>query len=366
MNPRRKPISADAVLGLHAALKVATGKPFRVAGHLWFVRHCVNFLAACRYADKASEQERQQLLAAATAYLELGEPSRRALKIETFGDPKHSDELKRISAAIRAAVTCIQRAESGIAGSRPMSAQAVQDVLTLIEAHRKQSGVAVWLERACGELRQIGPTVASDRLSNVSRGEGAARQTILELRRAELTLGELHRIQTAFEAAVVRLPSFTAKDAAEFIGLTVDRVHRMAALGEIDTFYIRRRIPKSEIRRRGKGGKGGVKPYEEAPRAPDVTDKICDSLANEAFGIPQLVKFQAGLVARIERISVSLKAGIERMGFSEVYVHSMLRRGELLSFGIPRLVPRSEADRLRRNPNERHLGRPRISESGGT
>jgi hypothetical protein len=334
---------------------------------------------------------------------------------------KQSGVFKPIARGILAAVDGIEHAENGAGAMRSVPARAVRDVLTFIESRRHEKRVSQWLGRACREFAQVSQLVDSELTdggefaalseslgavsaapflyewlrshpvsgaqhratpkndaqmgsqrsrrkdtSSVGSTSDVACQIVADLRRTQLTLAELHRIQIAFEGSVIRLPSFTAKEAAEFIGVTVDRVHRMAALGEIDTFFIRRRIPKSEIRRRGKGGERGTRPEEENPMAPEVTAAICRNLEKELFNIPQLMEIQAELLTCVERVSVSLKEGIEQMGFSEVYVHSLLRRGELLSFGLPRLIPRSEAERLRRDPHERHLGRPRISESGGS
>lgn len=380
---------------IEEAIYEVTLKPFSVAGHLWVICYFAGYLDARKLEDRAENATRRAILSATKGYLDDvfdGRSGSQYLSIlrelKSFSSDSPVTPVLELIAHIG---DRIGRAKQG-GDARPVTRSRISRAFRHIEAELDQRQVKRWHRNSSTAFDELVERLASEGLRPVQSGvetvddalvqDSYARAWLLErndrgssaadgeetpvvsicrhLESTEFSLEEMLAIHDRFSECVKNLPSVDVNAAAEMIGVTVDRVHRMAALGEIDSFFIRRRIPKAEVKLKKKGQKR--KADEKTAEYSDTAKQLITCFQETTFTIPNLLEIQAVLGRRINRASFPLKTAVERLGYSEVHVHLMLRQGKLRSFGLPRLFPESEALRLQRDPNVRHLGRPRISE----
>jgi len=360
--------------------------------------------------DRAQEASRRAILTATKGFLDQAYAKRPgAAFMDVVKDLKPAlAESASVFPIVDLILSIGQQIEKSAAGSaRPVGKTRLRKVLAIIDAECTRKDVASWLKHSTRAHREAQQNVASSKgtvdeskldtavnaLSplrymlpwlfewqlrtlepkTADNGDKAAIQATSSsalavsiirqhLESTPLSLDELLEIHDAFSSAVRNLPSVDVNEAAKLIGVTVDRVHRMAALHEIDTFFIRRRIPKGEIKIKKKGAAKEKLRGTASPVSPKITGAVVKSLAGTNFSILELTEIQDALEKRINRISYPLKSAIEQLGYTKVHVHLLVREGKLRSFGLPRLIPESETLRLQRDPSKPRMGRPRISE----
>ena len=386
----------EALASIHKELRLAIAPPLNLGGYLWLICHLASFVDKQRCQEKSQESSRRALMSATKGFLDDAFERRsgeRFLEIvsEILGvvdEPDLRTMAKGILNAGRTATVITRRSQ----GERVSNA-AIRDALKLIERHADQDRIRTWANHTWMAFKEAieavsDGTVDETRIETTTNALVPTRYMIRwlatsqEKRRlihapskydvplgrilerlgsAKFSTEELLSIHEAFSKAVVNLPSIQAKKAAKLIGVTVDRVHRMAALGELDSFIVRRRIPRTEVSRRKKG----ARPRRESPPradSPETTEQVIAWLSEANPTIPSLLEFQDVLTRRINRVTFALKTAVARMGYTDVHIHSLINRGELSSFSLPRLIPESEVVRLQRDPAQSHAGRPRISE----
>ena len=376
MNAESKISQVQATDDLENKILEVTRSPFSRAGHLWLICHLGGYLNARRLPDKDAEATRRQLVASIKGYLDEGFERRRGKKhleaIAEVTEDADDDETRTIAAAVQkiAAKTTSSRRKD----ETPIQRRSLSPAMALIRRHCEDKRVLTWLRHSSrafqvaekvvanvGQVDQADVDTATDALvptrymvgwlRDVNRARRRVAKTEQEIKQQGLTelliakgapdvaceivthrlaktkfsLGELSAIHDAFLERVLTLPSLNTKDAAKLIGVTVDRVHRMAALGEVDSFFIRRRIPRSEVTRRKKGSKAEA-PRPAEPVSPEISSEIVHSLRRTKFSILHLLKMQDALERRIKRVSYPLKTAIENMGFTEVHFHLLLER----------------------------------------
>ncbi|MCA9149222.1 MAG: hypothetical protein KDA92_07990 [Planctomycetales bacterium] len=393
-------------------LRAFSPDSFSRAGHLWLIAHLGGYLATRHFTARADDAKRRAIVAAIKGFLDAAWERRDgALFLDVISELGAAEPVPcPVIDGILKTAAVVGKSPSNIQARRAVSRRFVKKTLLTIEADRTSAPVARWLRHSWRAFQQAVDAVANHSTTQgtldtatdalvstryVSRWliELSAQDTTAALADAAANANamnspplaslpaeactylrdslqsnkfsheELLQIHNAFAQCVLDLPSVDVNRAAELIGVTVDRVHRLAALGVIDTFYIRRRVPKAEVTAKQKGAARRSTEIQPA-ESPALTATLVDILKSTQFSIPELLDIQSALSKRIVSASFPLKAAVERLGYSEVHVHLLLRRGKIKSFGLARCIPESEAIRLQRDPNQPHMGRPRISEGG--
>lgn len=396
---------------LHVEQLRVAAPPFSRAGHLWLVAHFGGYLATRPMRGREETTKRRAIVAAVRGYLDIAWERRNGMPfIAVIQELIPPDPQCAVAASL--IVRCAELIEKSESRSvKPIPTRLLKQSLQTIESERDSTLVARWLRDATKAFELAAECVAQTGGADEATIETAA-DALVPTRYAVAWLNDIRRqpgvplsdtpispersvntlessigdkpadacrfvqhcidtcdfstddllgIHDAFSDCVLRLPSVDVNRAAEAIGVTVDRIHRMAATKEIDSFFIRRRIPKSEVSLKKKGARRT--PGSATPKGtPHAAAKIVTCFRHTAFSIPELLEIETAFKKRIARASYSLSTAVERLGYSKVHVHLMLREDKLKSFSLCRLIPESEILRWQRDPRHPHRGRPRISE----
>lgn len=373
--------------------RVTKWKTFSVSGHLWIICHFGSYLASRQFGTAQLESSRREFIGLVKFFLDEafeGRPAADVLK--QLKDTRAEIESRRPGNELKAIAAVIEKVAKRIARKsatkRPVTADMLSPAFSEIDKQVNDEKIARWARRSWRFFEQLRSSVvngthkestvdtAKDALvftryvagwlrdcgDDIGDSENNLVLEIVEtLTDTEFTVNELSQIHDLFCKRVWDLPSFSTKDAAAIIGVTVDRVHLMTSRNEVDSFHIRTLIPREEVERHKKGKTPIPEPQARFESTPS-TKKILSFLKDTNLGIRNLLAVQDALTPRLQEISLPLKQAIQRSGLSEATVHRLINTQKIISFGLSRLIPESEALRLQRDPQRKHVGRPRISE----
>ena len=372
--------------------RVSRASEFSVFGHLWLVSFFSGYLNARQFRAGYLESSKAELLHHVKEFLDCIVIERAAVSAlrgmqsarDVIEDRQTGSELKTLAGII---VKLCKRIARNLPGKRPVPVDALVEGFEVIRANVNDDEVSIWIRNSWRSFSKIRQAIDSETLKECSidtavdalvptryqigwlqnlglESSESASSLVSDLGKCllkrQFTPPELSLMHDSFCHRVHGLPSVSTKEAANILGVSVDHVHRMTTHRDIDSFSIKPLIPKEEVTRY----KNGIElPKVELDAASKMARRIVSLIKSDSLTSRELVRIQDLLVPKLQQVSFPLKDAIDELGHSKAHVYKLMNQGQIIAFGLPRLIPESEALRLKRDPTIRHSGRPRLSES---